>query len=65
MGDNLEDAIRTNAEGPASASDETGGVTQQPLPNAIQADRYLVNKAAFKNRRSLGIRTTKLVPHGM
>jgi len=28
MGDDLEDAIRTNAEGPASASDETGGVTQ-------------------------------------
>ena len=65
MGDDLEDALRTNAEGPASASDETGGVTQHPLPNVIQADRYLLAKAAFKNRRSLGIRTTKLVPHGM
>jgi len=65
MGDDLEDAIRTNAEGPASASDETGGVTQQPLPNVIQADRYLLAKAGFKNRRSLDIRTTKLVPHGM
>jgi len=65
MGDDLDEVIRTNAEGPASASDETGGVTQQPLPNVIQADRYLLNKAAFKNRRSLGIRTTKLVPHGM
>jgi hypothetical protein len=65
MGDDLDDAIRTNAEGPASASDETGGVTQQPTPNVIEADRYLLAKAAFKNRRSLGIRTTKLVPHGM
>jgi len=65
MGDDLDDAIRTNAEGPASASDETGGVTQQPVPSVIQADRYLLNKAAFKNRRVLGIRTTKLVPHGM
>jgi hypothetical protein len=43
MGDDLQDAIRTNAEGPASASDETGGVTQHPLPNVIQADRYLLN----------------------
>jgi len=65
MGEDLDDAIRTNAEGPASASDETGGVQQQPLPNVIEADRYLLAKAAFKNRRSLGVRTTKLVPHGM
>ena len=65
MGEDLGDVIRTNAEGPASASDETGGVTQQPLPNVIDADRCLLAKAAFKNRRSLGIRSTKLVPHGM
>jgi len=65
MADDLDDAIRTNAEGPASASDETGGVTQHPPPSVIQADRYRLNKAAFKNRRSLGIRTAKLVPHGM
>jgi len=65
MPDDLAEVIRTNAEGPASASDETGGVTQQPLPNVIDADRYLLAKAAFKNRRSLGIRSTKLVPHGM
>jgi len=65
MPDDLAEVIRTNAEGPASASDETGGVTQHPLPSVIQADRYELNKAAFKNRRSLGIRTTKLVPHGM
>jgi len=55
MGDDLDDAIRTNAEGPASASDETGGVTQHTLADQIAADRYLQGKAAFKNRRSLGI----------
>ena len=63
MGDDLEDAIRTNAERPASASDETGGVQQHTLADQIAADRHLEGKAAFKNRRSLGIRTTKLVPH--
>jgi len=41
MGDDLEDAIRTNAEGPASASDETGGVTQQPLASMSTAERPL------------------------
>jgi hypothetical protein len=40
MGDDLEDAIRTNAEGPASASDETGGVQQHSLADQIAADRY-------------------------
>jgi hypothetical protein len=38
---------------------------QHTLADQIAADRYLEGKAAFKNRRSLGIRTTKLVPHGM
>jgi len=31
MGDDLDDAIRTNAEGPASASDETGVSIQKAL----------------------------------
>ena len=65
MPDDLAEVIRTNAEGPASASDETGGVQQHTLAGQIAADRYLQGKAAFKNRRSLGIRITKLVPHGM
>ena len=43
----------------------SGTAPTGPPPSVIQADRYLLNKAAFKNRRSLGIRTTKLVPHGM
>ena len=33
MADDLEEAIRTNAKGPASASDETSGVT---LPGRIR-----------------------------
>jgi len=41
MGDDLEDAIRTNAEGPASASDETGGVTRHTLAGMSTAERLL------------------------
>jgi len=65
MADGLEEAIRTNAKGPASASDETSGVQQHTLADQIAADRYLQGKVTFKNRPSLGIPTTKLVPHGM
>ena len=61
MAEDLEDKIRENASGPAKASNETGSVEQHPLPDQIEADRYLASKAAVSNPKR-GLRLAKLVP---
>lgn len=61
MSDDLEDAIRQNAQGPAKASGDTGSVEQHSLTDQIAADRYLSSKAAA-NFKSRGLRFNKLVP---
>ena len=38
MADELDDAIRTNADGPKSASGDSGSMQQHPLPGQIAAD---------------------------
>ena len=38
MVNELADAIRTNAEGPKSASGDSGSMQQHPLPGQIAAD---------------------------
>ncbi|HQL54963.1 MAG TPA: hypothetical protein PLQ87_09665 [Phycisphaerae bacterium] len=60
MAEDLEQAIRTNAQAPRRAQDDAGSVEQQPLPDQIAADRYLASKtgAARKHR---GLRFTKLI----
>jgi len=55
MPDEIDDVIRENAEGPASA--EVDGQDQ------IEADKYLAAKDAAKSNR-LGIRLVKIVPPG-
>jgi hypothetical protein len=60
---NLENKIRENAEGPAKASGDAGSVEQHPLPDQIEADRYLASKEAAKKPRR-GLRFNKLVPPG-
>jgi hypothetical protein len=60
---NLENKIRENAEGPAKASGDAGSVEQHPLPDQIEADRYLASKEAAKQPRR-GLRFNKLVPPG-
>jgi hypothetical protein len=63
MADELEDAIRENAQGPAKASGDTGSVEQHKLPDQIAADRYLASKDAAKSK-SRGLQFNKLVPPG-
>lgn len=64
MPDNLEDAIRQNAQGPAQVSGDAGSVKQHPLADQIAADRYLASKDAVKSRKR-GLRFSKLVPPGV
>ena len=63
MADDLETAIRENAEGPAKASGDSGSMEQHKLPDQIAADRYLCTKDAA-NSKSRGLRLNKLVPPG-
>jgi hypothetical protein len=63
VGDDLEQSIRENAEGPAKASGDAGSIEQHKLPEQIDADRYLCSKEAAKSKRR-GLRFNKLVPPG-
>ncbi len=63
MADDLEQAIRDNAAGPAKASGDTGSVEQHKLADQIAADRYLASKEAAKSK-SRGLKFNKLVPPG-
>ncbi|HYD00770.1 MAG TPA: hypothetical protein VEB22_06035 [Phycisphaerales bacterium] len=58
-----EQAIRSNAAGPAKAAGDSGSVEQHPLPDQIAADRYLASKKAAQ-RPGAGVRFAKLVPPG-
>jgi len=61
--DNLEQAIRDNAAGPAKAAGDSGSMEQHKLTEQIEADRYLASKAAMRSK-GLGIKLTKLIPPG-
>ncbi len=63
MADDLEQTIRENAQGPAEAHGDSGGVKQHSLTEQIEADRYLQSKKAAR-KKGLGIATKKLVPPG-
>ena len=63
MADDLESAIRENAQGPAKASGDSGSMEQHSLPDQIAADRYLESKKASR-KKGLGIGLKKLVPPG-
>jgi len=63
MADDLKDAIKENAEGPASAEVDGQRVTQHKLKDQIEADRYVKSSdAVTKGHR--GLRISKLVPPG-
>ena len=49
MADDIENAIRQSAQGPASAEADGVKVTQHPLPHVIEADKHLGNKEAGRN----------------
>jgi len=63
MADDLDNTIRENAEGPAEAHGDSGGMKQHSLPDQVAADRYLEGKKASR-KKGLGIGLKKLVPPG-
>ena len=63
MADDLKDAIRENAEGPAKAAGDAGSMEQHKLPDQIAADKYLASKEAAKSK-TRGLVFNKLVPPG-
>jgi hypothetical protein len=63
MADDLEDTIRESAQGPAEAHGDAGGMKQHPLPDVIEADKHLLNKAAAA-RPSLSLRKVRIISPG-
>ena len=63
MADDLDDAILTNAQGPAKAAGDAGSVEQHKLSDQIAADRYLSAKEAARSK-GRGLRFNKFVPPG-
>ncbi len=62
MAEEIENTIREAAQQPAEVSVDGQTVKQQPLPDQIEADRYLASKDAAK--KGLGVRMAKVVPPG-
>ena len=63
MSEDLTNTIRDNAQGPAEAHGDSGGMKQHSLADQIAADRYLEGKKASR-KKGLGVATKKLVPPG-
>jgi len=63
MPEELEQAIKDNAAGPARAAVDGQSVEQHSLRDQIEADRYLASKEAVR-RKDRGLRLTRLIPPG-
>jgi len=63
MPEELEQAIKDNAAGPAKASVDGQSVEQHSLRDQIEADRYLAGKEATR-KKGLGVKLVKLEPPG-
>ena len=63
MGEELDNAIQTNAEGPKRASGDSGSVEQHDLNDQIAADKYLESKKASRGK-GLGVKLAKISPGG-
>ena len=61
--EDIENAIRQNAQGPASAEADGVKATQHPLPDQIAADKHVGAKAAGRNPAKALVRM-KIVPPG-
>jgi len=64
MTDEIGDAIRNNAQGPARVSSDAGSVEQHSLQDQIAADRYLSAKDAAK-KKNRGLIFNKFIPPGV
>jgi hypothetical protein len=63
MSDEVEQAIRDNATGPAKASGDTGSLEQHKLSDQIEAAKFLASKDAASSKHR-GLKFNKLVPPG-
>ncbi|MCC7408089.1 MAG: hypothetical protein IT442_08455 [Phycisphaeraceae bacterium] len=63
VAETLDNAIQTNAQGPAKASSDSVSVEQHKLSEQIAADRYLESKKASR-AKGLGIKLAKISPGG-
>lgn len=57
------DALNAAIVGPAKVASDAGSVEQHPLPDLIEADRYLSAKCSGANKRR-GLRFNRLIPSG-
>ena len=62
MAEDLEQAIRENAQGLKRASGDSGSSESHSLTEQIEADRYLASKTAVK--KGLGFRRVQVLPPG-
>lgn len=63
MAEDLDNLIRDNASGPASASGDGTSIQQHSLSDVIEADKHLGNKAAARNPAK-ALTRMKIVPSG-
>lgn len=61
MPDDVSDSIEQSAQGPRRVRTDAGEVESHPLPDQIEADKYLAAKAAASSR-SRGLRFNQLAP---
>jgi len=64
MAEDVENAIRQNAQGPESAEADGVKVKQHPLPDQIAADKYLAGKDAVRRNPARAFARVKIVPPG-
>ena len=63
MPNELDETIAENAQGPAKVTGDAGSVEQHPLPDQIEAAKFLASKEAAKQKQR-GLRFNKIVPPG-
>ena len=64
MAEDLDNAIKQNAEGPASAGADGVQVKQHALRDQIEADKYLSGKDAVSKNPAKAFTRVKIVPPG-
>ena len=64
MADELEDAIRTNAAGPAEAHGDAGVMKQHPLPDQVAVQKHMAGKDAFQRNPVKAFVRVKMIQPG-
>ena len=64
MADEIDNAIRQNAQGPESATADGVKVSQHSLPDQIAADQYLAGKETVSRNPAKAFTRVKIVAPG-